>query len=134
MLSFVSISYLNSFEVKSGDITILLSKVNVLVAGGCDGWCVEKPSIPNAEMYNPRTNVWTPVADLPLALNSARMELLGGRPTLMGGYNTEGNIRNDQLWQYFVEDDEWRPHPTIKMRVPRSSFAAFQVPRGFFRC
>ena len=85
-------------------------------------------------MYNPRTNTWTPVAPLPVALNSARMELLGGKPTMIGGYNTETDTRNSKLWQYDVVNDKWTAHPNVEMRVPRSSFAAFQVPRGFFRC
>ena len=104
------------------------------MAGGCDGWCVENPSIKDAEMYNPRTDTWTPVADLPQSLNSARMELLGNRPTIIGGYDTIKNQRNGKLYQYFVETNEWKAHPYVEMRLPRSSHTSFQVPRDFFRC
>ena len=104
------------------------------MAGGCDGWCVENPSIKDVEMYNPRTDTWTPVADLPQSLNSARMELLGNRPTIIGGYDTIKNQRNGKLYQYFVETNEWKAHPYVEMRLPRSSHTSFQVPRDFFRC
>ena len=40
-------------------------------------------------MYNLETNQWTRVADMPVPLNSARMELLNGVPTIIGGYNTD---------------------------------------------
>ena len=106
----------------------------MLVAGGCEGWCVETPGTKSVEMYNPRTNEWTPVKDLPFPINSAKMELLGGRPTLIGGYNADTKDRNGKLYQYFVETDEWIAHPTVEMRIPRSSHAAFQVPRDLFRC
>lgn len=108
-------------------------KINVLVAGGCDGWCAEKPPIKDVQMYNVETNEWQKVADLPIALSSAKMELLGGRPTIIGGYNQEAGTQNGILYQYFVETDDWQAH-TIQMRMPRSSAAVFQVPRNFFRC
>ena len=85
-------------------------------------------------MYNPRKDKWYPIADLPIPLTSARMVLLGNRPTLIGGYNTENDSRNKKIYQYFVETDEWLAHPTVEMRLPRSSHTAFQVPRHLFRC
>ena len=85
-------------------------------------------------MFNPRENIWIPVADLPVPINSAKMELLAGRPTIIGGYDTDNKQRNGKLYQYFVETNEWKAHPTVQLRLPRSSAAAFQVPRNFFRC
>lgn len=58
------------------------------------------------------------------------MEVLNGIPTLVGGYNANTKKHNDVLYQYFHEDGEWRPHATLRMRIPRSSPAVFQVPRG----
>ena len=85
-------------------------------------------------MYNPRTDQWTPVADLPVPLSGAKMDLLGNRPTIIGGYTNATVNRNGKLYQFFVETDEWKAHPTVEMRVPRSSAAVFQVPRDLFRC
>ena len=106
----------------------------MLVAGGCDGWCVENEGLSDAEMYDPEKDIWFPVASLPFAINSAKMELLGGRPTIIGGYITTTKERNGKLYQYFVETNEWKVHPTAKLRVPRSSAAVVQAPRGVFRC
>jgi hypothetical protein len=66
-------------------------------------------------------------------LNSAKIELLGGIPTLVGGYDAEANTQNGILYQYFVDEDQWRPHPTVQMRIPRSSAAVFQVPKTLFK-
>ena len=85
-------------------------------------------------MFDPRENIWIPVADLPVPINSAKMELLAGRPTIIGGYDTDNKQRNGKLYQYYVETNEWKAHPTVQLRLPRSSAAAFQVPRDFFRC
>lgn len=108
-------------------------KINILVAGGCDGWCAEKPPIKNVEMYNVETNAWQKLADLPIPLSSAKLELLGNRPTIIGGYDLDADTQNGKLYQYFVETDEWKAHD-VEMRLPRSSAAVFQVPRNFFRC
>ena len=132
------------------------AKVKILVAGGCDGWCAESHDIDNnritrtnfgrngipikhAEMYDPETNEWTDVEDLPVPLHSAKMELLDGKPTIIGGQNLregtiEENFENGDLYQYFIETNEWKAHPTIKMKFPRSSAAVFQVPRNLFHC
>ena len=44
-------------------------QIRVLVAGGCNGWCKENPAIASAEMFDPETNLWTKVADLPVPIN-----------------------------------------------------------------
>ena len=50
-------------------------RVKVLVAGGCDGWCVENPALASAESWDPDTGEWTPVADMPTPLSSANVSL-----------------------------------------------------------
>ena len=81
-------------------------------------------------MYDPLTNTWTRVADLPTGINSAKMELLDGLPTIVGGY--DGNSQNGILYQYHPDLNQWKPHPTAQMRISRSSPAVFQVPRHMF--
>ena len=76
------------------------------------------------------TNTWTKVADLPIGINSAKMELLDGLPTIVGGYN--GETQNGILYQYHPDLDQWKEHPEAKMRIARSSPAVFQVPRQLF--
>ena len=83
-------------------------------------------------MYDPERNSWTNVSDLPEPLSSAKMELLDGKPTIIGGYNNKD--QNGILYQYEVETNQWNAHPNIQLRIPRSSAAVFQVPREPFRC
>lgn len=61
------------------------------------------------------------------------MEPLEGIPTIIGGYDTDAKTQNGVLWQYFAADDEWRPHPSVNMRIPRTSAAVFQVPKTLFK-
>ena len=106
-------------------------QIRILVAGGCNGLCAENPSVATAEIYNPDTDFWSKVAPLPKPLSSARMELLEGLPTIVGGFD---NFRqNDVLYQYHPDLDEWIPHPKAKMRIARSSPTVFQVPRTIFK-
>ena len=53
-----------------------------------------------AAIFDPDSNSWAPAAPLPKPLSSARMELLDGRPTIIGGYDNEG--QNDILYQVLI--------------------------------
>lgn len=106
-------------------------KVRIIAAGGCNGWCAKNPATKSAEMYDPELDIWETVADLPVPISSAKMELLDGVPTIVGGYDNEK--QNGVLYQYFVDTNEWRPHPTTGMRIPRSSAAVFPVPKSLFK-
>ena len=108
------------------------SQIKIIVAGGCSKWCVKNPPMASAELYDPVTNIWTQLPDLPFRLNSARMEMLGGLPTIFGGYNFDTKTQNDILLQYHSDVNKWIPHPTNKLKLKRSSHAAFQVPRNLF--
>ena len=55
------------------------------MAGGCKDWCVEHIPTSSAEMYDPATNTWTQLPDLPMSISGGRMEQLNGKPTLIGG-------------------------------------------------
>ena len=110
----------------------LFPQVRVLIAGGCEEWCVSNPAMSSAEMYDPVTNTWTPVADLPTTISSAKMELLDGLPTIVGGWNDDIDTENNILYQYHSDLDQWKAHPDAKMRIARSSPAVFQVPRQLF--
>ena len=83
-------------------------------------------------MYDLANDSWSRRADLPFPVNSAKMELLDGLPTLIGGFNNDTYTQNGILLQYHTGTDEWIPHPKAQMRLPRSSAAVFQVPRQHF--
>eukprot|EP00094_Tigriopus_californicus_P006154 TCALIF_05926-PA protein Name:"Similar to snk Serine protease snake (Drosophila melanogaster)" AED:0.19 eAED:0.19 QI:0/0.83/0.71/0.85/0.66/0.71/7/188/824 len=105
-------------------------KLFVLAAGGCDKWCAKNPAISSAEILDPETGKWSPVADLPIPLMSAQMQVFDGYPTIVGGYDNRD--RNGKMFQYIIEEDRWYEHPTAKLRIPRSSAAVIQVPKNMF--
>ena len=114
-------------------------QVNILVAGGCSFRCDKQdgkitPSLKSAELYDLELDKWLKVADLPVPLQSASMELLGGKPTIIGGFDSDSLDWNPILYQYDAELDEWKPLSNVRMRMPRSSAAVFQVPRDLFYC
>ena len=111
------------------------------MAGGCVGWCEKKPPIALAEMYDPATNTWTRLPDLPFPVSSAKMELVNGKPTIIGGYTIKGDEGVDidgakrttklaTLISYDLENKQWNvDEGTVK--IPRSGFAAIQIPKLF---
>ena len=118
------------------------SQVNILVAGGCSFWCHKQdgkitPSLKSAELYDVELDKWDKAADLPVPLQSASMELLGGKPTIIGGFDSDSLDWNPILYQYDAELGglgKWKPLSNVRMRMPRSSAAVFQVPRDLFYC
>eukprot|EP00095_Tigriopus_kingsejongensis_P000444 maker-scaffold492_size156171-snap-gene-0.17 protein:Tk00444 transcript:maker-scaffold492_size156171-snap-gene-0.17-mRNA-1 annotation:"AT19278p" len=105
-------------------------QIRVLVAGGCEKWCAKFPAISSAEMLDVNTGKWTPVADLPIPLMSAQMQIFDGFPSIVGGY--DNNNRNGKIFQYDEVRNQWFEHPTAQLRIPRSSPAVIQVPKGMF--
>ena len=84
-----------------------------------------------SEIFDLETETWSPAADLPVPLNSHKMELLGGLPTVIGGYDAKNDNRNGILYQYHHENNSWLlpENPEHQMLIPRSSAAVFQVPK-----
>ena len=104
----------------------------ILVAGGCSGPCNEtsEGGLSSAEIYNPKSNNWTDVADLPVPLHSATMELLADVPTLIGGYDGENKKENDVIYQYDVKNKKWEKFG--ELQEGRSSPTVVQVPHSYF--
>ena len=108
----------------------MIFQSNILVAGGCKGTCSETDTgLQTAEIYNPRTDEWSRVADLPVPLHSAKMDLLADVPTLIGGF--DGTAENEVIYQYNVANAAWNIFP-VKLNEGRSSPAVFQVPQSLF--
>lgn len=81
-------------------------------------------------MFDPVRKTWERKARLPRPLSGAKMELLAGKPTIVGGFDNEN--QNDVLYQYDYYTNSWNILPGIKLRVARSSAAVFQVPWNLF--
>ena len=103
------------------------------MAGGCNGWGVKNPPITTAEMYDPATNEWTKLPDLPLPISSGRMEQLNGKPTLIGGATQAtpgGNVTQSKLIiGYDYKTNQWSIDGQLS--IARSSHAVMQVPKYY---
>ena len=108
-------------------------QIKVIVAGGCNGWCVKNPPIRSAEMYDPASNTWTQLPDLPFPISSGKMEQLNGKPTLIAGatQDTPGGpvTQTNLLVSYDIKENKWNVDG--KINLPRSSHTVMQIPKLF---
>ena len=82
-------------------------------------------------MYDPKTNTWTTLPDLPLSISGGRMTKLNGKPTLIGG-DTKVTVdspvtQSDLLVSYDPDTNEW--YVDGKITIPRSNFAVIPIPK-----
>ena len=107
----------------------------MIVAGGCNGWCAESPPITTAELYDPKTDTWTKLPDLPFPISAGRMEQLNGKPTIIGGRTQFPNTppgkveQSNLLISYDYQTNTWNMDG--KINLPRSSHAVMQIPKTF---
>ena len=120
------------FEAKGG-------RKKILVAGGCKESCIKFAATTESVIFDlgawetgDTENVWKKVADLPIPLSNARMELFEGLPTIIGGGKGRERSSNSLLYQYHGEQDKWEVHGRIKMEVARTSAAVVAVPKSMF--
>ena len=75
--------------------------MQVIVAGGCDGWCYENPPLASAELYDPATGTWTKLPDMKYPISSSKMEQVNGYPTIIGGLTKKSKetINHSELVQ-----------------------------------
>ena len=103
------------------------------MAGGCDGWCAKNPPISTAEMYDPATDTWTQLPDLPFPLSASQMAQVNGKPTLIGGTTQEtpkGPVtQTNALVSYDYKTNQWIQDGSINL--PRSSHIVIQIPKAF---
>ena len=100
--------------------------LEVMVAGG--------PDTGMAEIFNPVTVSWRSVASLKHTSFGPSMAVLGGRPTVMGGYELEARPRNqDRVLQYIFEEDRWDLLDQ-KLEAGRSHAVTINVPKSMFNC
>ena len=111
----------------------------ILVAGGCKGPCKDEPATKESFIFDldafergDTKNVWNRVADLPIAISNAKMEVLEGLPTIIGGGDGRKKRPNKCLYQYHSESNKWDEHGRIKMKVARASPAVVAVPKAMF--
>lgn len=77
-----------------------------------------------SHVYNPATNAWGPIADLPTRLTHAGVAVDGRDVYVVGGYvGTAGQTGYGQTfgtteaWRYNVDDDEWTAMPALPKQL-----------------
>jgi N-acetylneuraminic acid mutarotase len=81
------------------------------VFGGFDA--VAGPIV-RSDVYDPTTNAWTRIADLPRRLTHAGVAVLGRDVYVAGGYigigpGFEQQFGTTEVWRYNVDDNSWTP-------------------------
>ena len=114
-------------------------KREILVTGGCEGSCQSTRATKKSIVFNieewertGRQYKWKKVSDLPVPISNAKMEILEGLPTIIGGLNFETKKPNEDLYQYYFATDEWKKHNRVKMEIPRISPTVIEVPKDLF--
>ena len=114
-------------------------KRQILITGGCDGSCKDNPAtketivfdIDEWEKKRDRYE-WGVAASFPIPLSNAKMEVLEGLPSIIGGVNTETKEPNGDIYQYYFLSDEWKPLTKVSLEVPRISPTVVEVPKDLF--
>ena len=60
-----------------------------------------------ADRYDPATDRWQRLADLPVETNHPGIAALGGRVIVAGGYAMDGASAYRGMWAYDPDDDAW---------------------------
>jgi N-acetylneuraminic acid mutarotase len=76
----------------------------IYVSGGCIEWTNERPCVPTVEVYDPATDNWTQVSDMPLPKYMHSASVVDGKMYIIGGMNNavvklleEGKIGSDEF-------------------------------------
>ena len=82
-------------------------------------------------MYDPKTDTWTQLPDLPFPISGGKMVQLEGKPTIIGGRVQFENAKTESnlLISYDYETNSWIEDG--KINIPRSNHAVMQIPKTF---
>ena len=82
-------------------------------------------------MYDPATDTWTDLPDMPFAISSAKMIQINGKPTIIGGSIKEDASKpvdqSNYLVSYDYKTNQWNVDG--KIQLPRSSHEVIQIPK-----
>lgn len=86
----------------------------VIVVGGIRGG---QFGVPDAEAFDPVTNTWRTLADLPVAIHHPGMAAVGDRLFVVGGLITNQFLGIPDVYEYDFQNDTWIPR--TPMPTPR---------------
>jgi WD40 repeat protein len=105
----------------------LLSNGKVLIAGGFRQEGTSEISIASAELYDPITNTFIPLADLNEARNGHTATLLpDGQVLIVGGWGLSGRIPTAELY----DPQTGKFSYTASLAAPRAGMTATLLPNG----
>jgi Kelch motif len=97
------------------------------VIGGRNEWT---DSLPTVERYNPETDVWEQLPDLPVASGGLEAVPFEGSIIAMGGGDDKRRFVTPDVQRFDPATERWSPMPP--MRSPRHGFAAALVDERIF--
>lgn len=97
-----------------------------MIAGGANELLIGTNTV---EIYSPATGDWANGPILPLALSSAGMIILDGKPTLFGG---QYMVSRKRVYSFEYENGAWT-HLDHDMQEARASAGTFAVPETLFQ-
>jgi N-acetylneuraminic acid mutarotase len=105
----------------------------LFVFGGYSGsW---RPSS-RSDVYNPQTNTWSQIADLPKPVNHIGTAVDGKNIYIAGGYvakNPVGQIfATKDVWKYNIDTNSWSPMPALPLARASGGLAVVDGKLHFF--
>ncbi|MBI4569006.1 MAG: hypothetical protein HY719_11485 [Planctomycetes bacterium] len=76
---------------------------------------------PKVERFNPATNAWSVVADLPAALFDGALSTAGGGLFFIGGRDGAGPVKT--VYQYNVDSDTWQRRADLETALSAAAYA-----------
>jgi hypothetical protein len=92
----------------------------IVVVGGLEG---SGAASRRADVYDPASDEWAALPDLPEGLHHTALAVLGDRLYMVGGYGVGGPgwVARAEVWSLGPDDDAWRAGPPLQ--TPRGALA-----------
>ena len=107
----------------------------ILVFGGFSG---DDGPVKRSDVYDPATDTWTPIADLPTRLTHAGVAVEGRDVYVAGGYVGIGSTGYNQtfgvtdVWKYNVDVDQWTTMPDLPRKLAGGGLVAIDRKLYYF--
>ncbi|TAH34962.1 MAG: kelch-like protein [Planctomycetota bacterium] len=104
------------------EVGVAAARGEVFVAGGITN---TTSGVPTVEAYDPRSNSWRSVADLPIAVHHTGLAGVGNRLFCIGGLRPGGFGPTDQVFEYDFGQDLWTPRAPMPTRRGATGIAVW---------
>ena len=101
------------------EVAVAFARGEVFVLGGMNNTTI---GLPTVDAYDPGSDSWRPIGDLPIAVHHPMAAVVDDRLFLIGGQQGISFTPVDDLWEYDFGADQWMPR--APMPAPRGAGAA----------